>query len=120
SASGRNGLAAGAVRSKGGGAAGGTRSTPASRSESQQIGEQQLEQVLREAGVERVPPAAPPPLLRTAPAANPLRPLAEQVAEVERQAIQAAMEATGGNKLAAAKLLGISRAKLYERLELTV
>ncbi|HEX7889022.1 MAG TPA: helix-turn-helix domain-containing protein, partial [Ramlibacter sp.] len=47
-----------------------------------------------------------------------LRPLAEQVAEVERSAIQAALEATGGNKLAAARLLGISRAKLYERLEL--
>jgi DNA-binding NtrC family response regulator len=46
-----------------------------------------------------------------------LRPLAEQVAEVERQAIDAALAATGGNKLAAAKLLGISRAKLYERLE---
>jgi DNA-binding NtrC family response regulator len=49
-----------------------------------------------------------------------LRPLAEQVAEVERLAIQAALEATGGNKVAAARLLGISRAKLYERLELAV
>ena len=29
-----------------------------------------------------------------------------------------ALAATGGNKLAAAKMLGISRAKLYERLEL--
>ena len=46
-----------------------------------------------------------------------LRPLAEQVAELERQAIDAALAATGGNKVAAAKLLGISRAKLYERLE---
>ena len=91
----------------------------AMRSESQQIEEQHLAQVLREAGVERLPPAAPLPLTRAAPAGNPLRPLAEQVAEVERQAIRAAMEATGGNKLAAARLLGISRAKLYERLELT-
>jgi DNA-binding NtrC family response regulator len=47
-----------------------------------------------------------------------LRPLAEQVAELEREAIEAALAATSGNKLAAAKLLGISRAKLYERLEM--
>jgi DNA-binding NtrC family response regulator len=39
------------------------------------------------------------------------------VAELEQRAIEAAMAATGGNKVAAAKLLGISRAKLYERLE---
>jgi DNA-binding NtrC family response regulator len=43
--------------------------------------------------------------------------LSEQVAEIERQAIEAAIAATSGNKLAAAKLLGISRAKLYERLD---
>jgi DNA-binding NtrC family response regulator len=42
------------------------------------------------------------------------------VAELERQAIESAMAATSGNKVAAAKLLGISRAKLYERLEVTV
>jgi transcriptional regulator with PAS, ATPase and Fis domain len=91
----------------------------AMRNDGQQIDEKVLEQVLADAGIERVPPA-PLPLQRaaTAPAGNPLRPLAEQVADVERHAIQAALEATGGNKLAAAKLLGISRAKLYERLEL--
>jgi DNA-binding NtrC family response regulator len=50
-------------------------------------------------------------------AAMPLRPLAEQVAALERQAIGAAMAASGGNKVAAARLLGISRAKLYERLD---
>ncbi|RYG12230.1 MAG: AAA family ATPase, partial [Burkholderiales bacterium] len=54
---------------------------------------------------------------REAPVGDALRPLAEQVAQLERQAIGAAMKATGGNKLASAKLLGISRAKLYERLE---
>ena len=41
---------------------------------------------------------------------NPLWP------EIQR-AIEAALAATGGNKVAAAKLLGISRATLYERLE---
>jgi transcriptional regulator with PAS, ATPase and Fis domain len=89
-------------------------------SDSQHIEAHQLEQVLREAGIERVPPAPPLPLQHAQPARNPLRPLAEQIAEVERQAIQAALEATGGNKVAAARLLGISRAKLYERLELAV
>ncbi len=79
-----------------------------------------LEQVLRDAGIERLPPAPPAPLshVRAGSPADALRPLAEQVAEVERVAIQAALDATGGNKLAAARLLGISRAKLYERLEL--
>jgi transcriptional regulator with PAS, ATPase and Fis domain len=88
----------------------------AMRSDSRHIDAPAVEEVLREAGIERVPPAPAPRNL--APAGNVLRPLAEQVAEVERQAIQAALEATGGNKLAAARLLGISRAKLYERLEL--
>jgi transcriptional regulator with PAS, ATPase and Fis domain len=90
----------------------------AMRSDAQRIEEKQLEQVLRDAGIERMPPAPMPATVIGAPSASVLRPLAEQVAELERQAIQAAMTATGGNKLAAAKLLGISRAKLYERLEL--
>jgi transcriptional regulator with PAS, ATPase and Fis domain len=91
----------------------------AMRSDTQHIEEPQLEQVLREAGIERVPPAPPLPRVPAARSADALRPLAEQVAEVERQAIQAAMDATGGNKVAAARLLGISRAKLYERLDLS-
>ena len=90
----------------------------AMRGESSHIDDKQLEQVLREAGIERLPPA--PPLPKVSAARHALRPLAEQVAEVERAAIEAAMEATGGNKVAAAKLLGISRAKLYERLGLPV
>jgi transcriptional regulator with PAS, ATPase and Fis domain len=90
----------------------------AMRSDSQQLDEKVLAQVLQEAGIERMPPAPFPAQRSAAPAANVLRPLAEQVAEVERHAIQAALEATGGNKLAAARLLGISRAKLYERLDL--
>jgi transcriptional regulator with PAS, ATPase and Fis domain len=45
-----------------------------------------------------------------------LRPLNQQVRELEAQAIQAALRATSGNKVAAAKLLDMSRAKLYQRL----
>jgi DNA-binding NtrC family response regulator len=47
-----------------------------------------------------------------------LRPLAEQIAELERAALRAALRATGGNKLAAAKLLRMSRASLYDKLPL--
>jgi DNA-binding NtrC family response regulator len=43
-----------------------------------------------------------------------------QVAALERQAVQAALQATQGNKVAAAKLLGISRAKLYQSLSSSV
>lgn len=46
-----------------------------------------------------------------------LRPLNQQVRELEAQAIQAALRATSGNKVAAAKLLDMSRAKLYQRLD---
>ena len=46
-----------------------------------------------------------------------LKPLAEQIADLETRAIRAAMQAHGGNKLAVARTLGISRAKLYHRLE---
>ena len=89
------------------------------RSDSSTIDAAQFERILREAGVE---PAAPVPDA-TAPAAETedesryLRPLAEQVAELERRAIAAAMKAHGGNKLATARQLGISRATLYGRLE---
>ncbi len=63
-----------------------------------------------------VPASALVPPLPVAPAAAP-RPLADRVAEVERAAILEALAHTAGNKVAAAKLLGISRATLYERLE---
>jgi len=55
-----------------------------------------------------LPAASGPPAL--------LRPLGDQVAEVERAAIDAALRATRGNRVATARLLGISRAALYERL----
>jgi transcriptional regulator with PAS, ATPase and Fis domain len=88
------------------------------RSDSPSIGHAQFEEVLKDAGIERIAPLPPAESGDGAEAASdPLRPLAEQVAQVERRAISAAMVATGGNKLAASRLLGISRAKLYERLD---
>jgi transcriptional regulator with PAS, ATPase and Fis domain len=56
----------------------------------------------------------------TPPPAEPLdrhlRPLADQVAEVERLAIATALAAHGGNRVRAARQLQMSRAALYERL----
>jgi DNA-binding NtrC family response regulator len=52
-----------------------------------------------------------------APAAV-IKPLPQAIAELEARAIRDALAATGGNKLAASKLLGISRATLYEKLAL--
>ncbi len=88
----------------------------AMRSDSASIGRAQVEEVLKESGIERIAPALAV-TDASAMASDPLRPLAEQVAELERRAIAAAMDATGGNKLAASRMLGISRAKLYERLD---
>jgi len=47
-----------------------------------------------------------------------IKPLPQAIAELEVQAIRDALAATGGNKLAASRLLGISRATLYEKLPL--
>ena len=88
----------------------------AMRSDSASIGRIQVEEVLKESGIERIAPALAAPDASST-ASDPLRPLAEQVAALERRAIAAAMQATGGNKLAASRMLGISRAKLYERLD---
>ncbi|QTD46259.1 sigma-54 interaction domain-containing protein [Ottowia testudinis] len=85
------------------------------RSDADRLDAAQMEAVLRQSGVAQVAPALPPPA--PAPDASALlRPLHEQVAELEQRAIDAALKATAGNKLAAARLLGISRATLYERL----
>jgi transcriptional regulator with PAS, ATPase and Fis domain len=92
----------------------------AMRSDTQRLDAGQLERLLREAGLEQIAPASVEPTEGEALAVADdalLRPLAAQVAELERRAITAAMKATGGNKLAASRLLGISRATLYERLE---
>jgi DNA-binding NtrC family response regulator len=46
----------------------------------------------------------------------PVRPLSEAVADAERAAIRRALEETGGNRTEAAKLLGVSRKTLWEKM----
>lgn len=79
-----------------------------------------VEQVLRESGLGQIAPVAVvhgPAGAGLLPDADALlAPLAHQVEVLERQAVAKALEATRGNKVAAAKMLGISRAKLYLRL----
>jgi DNA-binding NtrC family response regulator len=96
----------------------------AMRGDSQTIDAKQLEAVLREAGVTLLAQPAPvggaDDVMDGSAAAieqNLTRPLSLQIAELEGRAIRAAMQATRGNKLATSRLLGISRATLYERLE---
>jgi transcriptional regulator with PAS, ATPase and Fis domain len=95
------------------------------RSDTHQIVPAHLEAVLKESGVApwvSVLPvtAATDANAATVPAAlsaSPLlRPWSEQVAELEHQAIAATLQVAKGNKAAAAKMLGISRATLYARL----
>ncbi|MEX0731485.1 MAG: sigma 54-interacting transcriptional regulator [Aquisalimonadaceae bacterium] len=50
------------------------------------------------------------------PTSMQLQPLARIVAEAERGAIEAALQVTGGNRSRAARMLGISRSVLYEKL----
>lgn len=88
------------------------------RSDSPHIDAAQVEPVLREAGLDRIEPAVPwPPGDAGAPVGEAdLRPLPEQIAELERRAIALALARTGGNRTAAARLLGISRASFYDKL----
>jgi transcriptional regulator with PAS, ATPase and Fis domain len=67
--------------------------------------------------VQAPPVAAPVPAPAAAsPRIAGVKSLPQAIAELEAQAIREALEATGGNKLAASRLLGISRATLYEKL----
>jgi transcriptional regulator with PAS, ATPase and Fis domain len=83
-----------------------------------------VEQVLRLAGVDRIEPPwdgtvpGRSAVTATDPGAEErvLRPLAEQVREVEQRAVRAALAHCGGNRAAAARLLGMSRASLYDKL----
>ncbi|MBW8848351.1 MAG: sigma 54-interacting transcriptional regulator [Burkholderiales bacterium] len=68
-----------------------------------------------------LPGAAPAPAVAATPApavttAQAVAPLPELIEALERDAIARALQATGGNRMAAARLLQISRASLYERL----
>jgi transcriptional regulator with PAS, ATPase and Fis domain len=64
------------------------------------------------------PPGAQPEAAAKPPAAvlPPPTTLPQAVAELEARLIHQALASTGGNKVAAAKLLGIARATLYEKL----
>jgi len=67
-------------------------------------------------GAEDFAPILPTTASAEAVGAGAYRPLPQLIAELESNSIQSALAATGGNKVSAAKLLGISRATLYERL----
>mgnify|MGYP003649227051 FL=1 len=49
-------------------------------------------------------------------ASRPIRRLSETLAEAEAQAVEEALVASRGNRTKAARLLGISRSVLYEKL----
>ncbi len=84
-----------------------------------------LGEVLRAAGVEPKPALTdftvgqPGTEASTNDSQRLLRPLHVQVAELEQQAIAASLAANGGNKLATARQLQISRATLYARIDQT-
>jgi DNA-binding NtrC family response regulator len=61
---------------------------------------------------------AAPPGAAPSPAAEsvPVRKLSEVVADAERVAIRRALQETGGNRTEAAKLLGVSRKTLWEKM----
>lgn len=88
------------------------------RSDSHHIAAAQVGVVLQEAGLPALAPAATraKAVQRLVVEEGELRPLPEQIAELEQRAIVQALAHTGGNRTAAARLLGISRASLYDRL----
>ena len=102
----------------------------AMRSDSQRIEVPQLQAVLSESGLQQVEWLTPPEVETNVQAdgeracgvqpddpAPLLRPLSVQIAELEQRAIRAALEVSKGNKVVAAKMLGVARATLYARLD---
>ena len=70
-----------------------------------------------ELGTAELEPLLPPAIVATPERSAGASPrLADRLAETERAAIASALETTGGNRAAAARLLGISRSQLYEKL----
>jgi transcriptional regulator with PAS, ATPase and Fis domain len=69
--------------------------------------------MLESADLDRVMPKAKVSLVRPV---DKVLGIAEVVAQAERQAILAALRSSAGNKVQAARLLGISRAALYEKI----
>jgi DNA-binding NtrC family response regulator len=82
------------------------------RHETQRLTADQIASVLPAAA--SVAPA--PPVAAEAAASGAVESLATAIAAAERQSISAALHATGGNKVAAAQALGISRTALYQKL----
>lgn len=91
------------------------------RSEDHHIDALTVEAVLRRAGVGQIVA----PVVRSSSEAGERvgaqtglldRPLAEQVKDLEQRAMRAALQHTGGNRAAAARLLGMPRATFYEKL----
>jgi transcriptional regulator with PAS, ATPase and Fis domain len=91
------------------------------RADSGRIDQTLVQQVLQETGLpaqEVLPSGAQsaPLLAVDDPHPAAIVPMAEQVDRLERRALELALLKTGGNKLAAARALGISRGKLYKLL----
>jgi transcriptional regulator with PAS, ATPase and Fis domain len=98
----------------------------AMRSDTSRIDLEQLQSVLQESGitpmvpgpaVEAVRPDVSDSPVSLSPVPHKAHALASQVAVLERNAIALALQATRGNKVAAARDLGISRATLYNRIK---
>lgn len=90
------------------------------RTESGPIGRAAVELVLGEAGTEFIEPslvAANDVNVASAATSEPSTlTLAEQVRQVEQRAVRSALSQTRGNRAAAARLLGMSRASFYDKL----
>ena len=63
-------------------------------------------------------PVTAPPAPATSTALGGDRPAARSIADVERDAIQAALKQVDGNRRRAAELLGIGLRTLYDKLKL--